>query len=92
MPQPKQALIEGVSQVAGRILMAWRTGQGANLDHELAHARRFTSCTTLTSTLEMERLDALTGAVESLAVENGRSQVGGAVRLLEHLAKPEFSR
>ncbi len=37
----------------------------------------------LASTLEMERLEALSGAVESLW--HGRQQ-SGAVRLLEHLA------
>jgi hypothetical protein len=65
--------------------MAWKTGQDANLDHELEHARRFTARFTIGTTLEMERLEALTGALESL--EDGRNQAGGALRLLEHLAK-----
>jgi hypothetical protein len=65
--------------------MAWKTGQDANLGHELEHARRFTARFKIGSTLEMERLEALTGAVESL--EGGHSQAGGALRLLEHLAK-----
>ena len=38
----------------------------------------------IASTLEMERLEALAGAVESL--RHGRQQ-SGAVRLLEHLAQ-----
>jgi hypothetical protein len=83
--------VEGVSQVAGRILIAWRSGLYANLERELEHARRLTARTadpsgTCESTFEMERLEALTGAVES--IERSREhQAGAAVRLLEHLAQ-----
>jgi hypothetical protein len=84
MPQPKQVK-EGVSQVAGRILVAWRNGHCTSLEHELEHARRLTSQTDNCTTFEMERLEALAGAVES--IENGPRQAG-AVRLLEHLAQP----
>jgi hypothetical protein len=87
MPEPKLALKEGVSQVAGRILIAWRSGHDASLEHALEHARRLTSRTLDPwSTFEMERLEALTGAVES--IERSREhQAGAAVRLLEHLAQ-----
>jgi len=92
MPEPKLALQEGVSQVAGRILIAWRSGHCASLEHALQHARRLTSRTSdQSSTFEMERLEALTGAVESLeevveGMDNGSARRKGAVRLLEHLA------
>ncbi len=82
MPQPKLAPQEGVSQLAGRILVAWKSGHCASLEYELEHARRLTSRADHASTFEMERMEALHGAVESL-----QSQSRGAVRLLEHLAQ-----
>jgi hypothetical protein len=74
---------EGVAQVAGRILMAWRNGESAGLEQELELAQYL--ATQFASTLELERLEALSGAVESL--RHGRGSQAGAVRLLEHLAK-----
>jgi hypothetical protein len=74
---------EGVAQVAGRILMAWRNGESAGLEQELELAQYL--ATQFASTLELERLEALYGAVESL--RHGRGSQAGAVRLLEHLAK-----
>jgi hypothetical protein len=76
MAQSTQLQREGVAQVAGRILMAWRNGESAGLD--------LPDTLDMASTLDMERLEALSGAVESL--RHGRQQAG-AVRLLEHLAK-----
>ena len=81
-----QAHYEGVSQVAGRILVAWKSGHGDSLEHALQHAHRLTARTDSCSTFEMERLDALKGAVES--IESGPRRLTGAVRLLEHLAQP----
>jgi hypothetical protein len=89
MAQSTQVQREGVAKVAGRILMAWHTGESASLRQELEQAQylagqtRGESAIDLASTLEMERLEALSGAVESLW--HGRQQ-SGAVRLLEHLA------
>jgi hypothetical protein len=88
MAQSTQVQREGVAQVAGRILIAWRNGESASLQQELEHARclaaKIRSADAFAmATLEMERLEALSGAVESL--RNGRRQAG-AVRLLEHLA------
>jgi len=82
--------------------MAWRNGESSGLQQELEHARFLTTQTPGAgalempgthemATLEMERLEALSGAVESL--RDGRHK-HGAVRLLEHLAKAsprEFS-
>jgi hypothetical protein len=86
MPQPKQALEEGISQVAGRILVAWKSGHCDSLEHALRGARRLTSQADEFNTFEMERLEALSGAVESIE-NNGGQRAGGAVRLLEHLAQ-----
>src|ERR1700733_15444473 len=84
MAQSTQVQREGVAQVAGRILIAWRNGESADLIQELEHARCVAAQTPVSSTLEMEIMDALSGAVESLGHVRGRH--AGAVRLLEHLA------
>jgi hypothetical protein len=93
MPRPKQVQEERISQLAARILAALvdfdpnsKGGQSADLEHALQHARRLTSRTDQQSTFEMEQLEALTGAIESL--EHVRARRTGAVRLLEHLARP----
>jgi hypothetical protein len=86
MAQSTQVQREGVAQVAGRILIAWRSGESTGLHQELEHAR--TLEVPALSTLELERLEALSGAVESL--RHGRQQ-SGAVRLLEHLARAAVS-
>jgi hypothetical protein len=66
--------------------MAWRNGESASLQQELEHAEclEMPGRLEMASTLDLERLEALSGAVESL--RRGRQQAG-AVRLLEHLAK-----
>ncbi len=84
MAQSTQLQREGVSQVAGRILIAWRNGKSADLIQELEHARCLAAQTPLSSTLEMETMEVLSGVVESLGHVRGRH--AGAVRLLEHLA------
>ena len=90
MAQSTQVQREGVAQVAGRILMAWHTGERASLRQELEQAQFLAGQTSgdnaidLASTLEMERLEVLSGVVESLG--HGRGPHAGAVRLLEHLA------
>ena len=84
MAQSTQIRMEDVARVAGRILIAWRTGESAGLRRELEQALCLTAQTALASTLEMERLEVLSGVVESLG--HGRGPHAGAVRLLEHLA------
>jgi hypothetical protein len=90
MPESTLASREGVSHVAGRILIAWKSGHCALLVHELEHARRLTTRTNFSDTFEMERLEALTGAVESLEtgewIAPGRPRPA-AVGVLEHLAQ-----
>ncbi len=84
MAQSTQVQREGVAQVAGRILIAWRSGESAGLIQELENARCLAAQTPPSSTLEMEKMEVLSGAVESLG--RVRGQHAGAVRLLEHLA------
>ncbi|MGP0075344.1 MAG: hypothetical protein ACLPWF_25810 [Bryobacteraceae bacterium] len=85
MALPTQVPNVGVAQVAGRILMAWRSGESEGLKQELERARCWAARTPLSSTLEMEAVEVLSGAVESLG--QGRGRQAGAVRLLEHLAQ-----
>ncbi len=80
-----QSSPDGVAQVAGRILIAWRKGDGENLERELQYAQNLAADTSACSTVEMERVEVLSGAAESL--RQGRRQAG-AVRLIEHLATP----
>jgi hypothetical protein len=84
MPHSTYVQREGVAQVAGRILFAWHTGESAVLRHELEYARWLLAQPSRSNTLEMETMEVLAGAVESL--RHGRKQAG-AVRLLEHLAQ-----
>ena len=84
MSQSTQVQREGAAQVAGRILIAWRNGQSAGLRQELEHAQCLAAQTQHISTLEMERMEVLSGAVEALRY--GYRERSGAMRLLEHLA------
>ncbi len=90
MAQSTQAQREGITRVAGRILIAWRSGEDAVLRQELEYARCLALQVDGTSTtLEMERLEVLSGVVESLGYRNGKQR--GAVRLLEHLSHASLS-
>jgi hypothetical protein len=96
MVQPLRVQREGVAQVAGRILTAWRKGESADLRQELEYARclaarvQLAGTLEMASTLEMERLEVLSGVVETLG--NVRGKHAGAIRLLEHLATPAAPR
>lgn len=76
--------------MADRILIAWRSGETAGLHQEcelvrwLAAQPPSAKALDRASTLEMERLEALSAAAESLRRVSGPRV--GAVRLLEHLA------
>ena len=71
--------------MAGRILLAWRSGEGQGLTQELEYARCLAARTQqLSSTLEMETMEVLSGAIETLGHSRGKH--AGAVRLLEQLA------
>ena len=95
MAQSVQAQSLGLAQVAGRILIACRDGKSADLNEELEYARCLAAQTELSSvlgmssTLEMERLEVLAGAIESLGHMRGKH--AGALRLLEHLVATAIS-
>jgi hypothetical protein len=72
-----------VSQIAGRLLIAWRSGESAEFRLQLEMARLWVVHSRPSSTLEMERLEALSGALESL---HQKSRIRGAIGLLEQLA------
>ena len=86
---------DGVAHAAGRILVAWRNRKSADLNHELEYARCLAAQTELSgrlgmsSTLEMERLEVLSSAIESLGNMGGKH--AGALRLLEHLVATAMS-
>jgi hypothetical protein len=86
---------DGVAHAAGRILIAWRNGKSADLNQELENARSLAAqtepCTPpgTNSTLEMERLEVLSSAIESLGNMGGKH--AGALRLLEHLVATAMS-
>jgi hypothetical protein len=84
MSQSTQVQREGVTKVAGRILIAWRNGESAGLQQELEQAQYLAAQAPTAGTFEMERIEALSGVVEAL--RQGRGSQAGAVRLLEHLA------
>jgi hypothetical protein len=97
MAQSTQVQREGVAQVAGRILIACRIGENILLKRELEHAQYLAAQTQCRNTFEMERMEALSGAVEALsgvveALRYGYDQRSGAVRLLEHLATARTPR
>jgi len=93
MERSSQVQRDGVAQAADRILMAWRNGKSVDLSQELESARCLGTQTELTpgksSTLEMERLEVLAGAIESLGHLPGKH--AGALRLLEHLVATAMS-
>jgi hypothetical protein len=72
-----------VSQIAGRLLIAWRSGHRAEWIRQFEIARRWAARSRPASTLEMERLEVLSGALESLG---NKCRLRGAIGLLEQLA------
>lgn len=85
MAQSTPAPSVDLSQVAGKILIAWRNGESRGLQLELENARVFAAQARPANTLEMETMEVLSGAVESLGERCGKH--AGAVRLLEHIAQ-----
>ena len=87
-----------VATIAGRILHAWNDGQGISLQRELGRAEGLNPKADSLTSLEMERMEVLESAIETLrrhqvpsrsAVEASGDQVRAAVRLLEHLANAQ---
>ncbi len=71
-----------VSQIAVRLLVAWRRG-GADWIRQLEMASMWAARSRPSNTLEMERLEVLSGVLESL---HQKSRLRGAIGLLEQLA------
>ena len=88
MAKPKRAS-ESAALLARRILAAWKLGPetvlpGTVLEEELDYATN-ASVLNRRDTLEMEKMELVEGAAETL--RNGRrGQVRAAVLVLEHLA------
>lgn len=85
MAQPTQAQNARLARLADKILIAWRNGEARSLQRELERARLLAEKARPASTLEMETLEVLSGAAESLGKRGGKH--AGAVRLLEHIAQ-----
>jgi hypothetical protein len=75
---------ETVADLAGRILVAWKHGQNGALDREVDYATRVAPMHQ-PDTLEMERMEVLAGAAQSLR-SGQQGQVRAAVNVLEQLA------
>jgi hypothetical protein len=81
---------EDAACIAGRVLIAWRSGTAVDYEKQLERTRTVMPRHSSLDTYEMEKLEALQGALECLKnLPHGR--VSAAIRLLEHLAKKEGS-
>ena len=77
---------EDVACIAGRVLLAWRGGKSVDVQKELVLCRDASLQDGDIDTCEMEKFEALQGALECL--ENlPHARVSAAIRLLEHLAE-----
>jgi hypothetical protein len=85
---------ETVANLAGRILTAWKGSPGTSLQEELDYATNGAPRAQQYDTLEMEKMEVLEGAAESLRCGH-QGRVRAAVQVLEHLVRTggsEFSR
>jgi len=78
---------ESAAQIAGRVLLAWRSGTGVEFERQIEYCRGLQSQVCPVDTSESERMDALEGALECLQ-NLPHARVNAAIRLLEHLAQP----
>ena len=81
----RQTTKQGQStQIAARILVAWRGGQALNLKDEFERLEK--SSEHELSSLELERMELLAGILQVLCTsETNPSRHRAAIRLLEHL-------
>ena len=77
---------EDAASIAGRVLIAWRNGTAGDLEKQLEQSRNFVPLYSSHDTCELEKLEALQGALECLR-NLPHARVSAALRLLEHLAK-----
>jgi hypothetical protein len=88
VPSPRAA---DAASIATRVLAAWKSGHKGACAKELARALELCRSLHPPETLEAERLEILTGAIESLGASRPE-QVQAAIHLLEHLAHPSGRR
>jgi hypothetical protein len=79
---------EDAACIAGRVLIAWRSGTSVDYEKQLERSRTVMPQYSPLDTCEMEKLEALQGALECLK-NLPHARVNAAIRLLEHLAKQE---
>jgi hypothetical protein len=77
---------EGAARIAGRVLIAWRSGTALDFEKQVALSLNVVAQYRSLDTCEMEKLEALQGALECLK-NLPYARVHAAIRLLEHLAK-----
>jgi uncharacterized protein YjaG (DUF416 family) len=77
---------EDAACIAGRVLIAWRSGTAVDYEKQLERSRTVMPQHNSLDTYEMEKLEVLQGALECLK-NLPHARVSGAIRLLEHLAK-----
>jgi hypothetical protein len=82
---------EDAACIAGRVLLAWRSGTSVDYDKQLERSRNVMPQSSALDTCEMEKLEALQGALECLKTLP-HARVSAAIRLLEHLAKREVTK
>jgi hypothetical protein len=76
---------ESVARVAGRVLLAWKSGQFADLERQIEYGRSSMLESWRLDACEKEKLEVLLGALECLQ-SLPPARVRAAIRLLEHLA------
>jgi len=81
---------EDAACIAGRVLIAWRSGTAVDYQKQLERSRDVMPLSSALDTCEMEKLEALQGALECLK-NLPQARVHAALRLLEHLAQQEVT-
>jgi hypothetical protein len=76
---------EDAACIAGRVLAAWRSGTSVDYEKQLERSRKAMPQYSSLDTCEMEKLEALQGALDCLK-NLPHARVGAAIKLLEHLA------
>ena len=73
--------------IAGRVLIAWHSGQCTPFGGQRERSRGILLLSSIVDAWEMEKLDALDGALECLQSASApQARVRAALRMLEHLA------
>ena len=80
---------EDAACIAGRVLIAWRSGTAVDFEKQVELSLNVVAQYRSLDTCEMEKLEALQGALECLK-NLPHARVHAAIRLLEHLAKQKL--